>query len=227
MTTKQQARGLRNNNPGNIDYNPKNKWQGQVGIETGVPSPRFARFKDVTFGIRAIAVLLTTYYDRYDCNTVKKVLNRWAPPVENDTGAYARAVAADIGVTINQAINLHDYEIMRPLVTGIIEHENGLRSYKEAVTDDQVDKGLVMAGILPPKKPLAKSKTIVGSSVAAGATALPLVAEVHDVVANVKDQVEPLAWYSDSLRLVFLVLALAGIGLAIYAKIRERKKGIS
>lgn len=26
------ARGIRNNNPGNIDYNPRNQWQGQVGI---------------------------------------------------------------------------------------------------------------------------------------------------------------------------------------------------
>lgn len=30
------ARGERNNNPGNIDYNPRNKWKGLVGIETEV-----------------------------------------------------------------------------------------------------------------------------------------------------------------------------------------------
>ena len=217
---KTLPRGLRNNNPGNIDFNPRNKWQGQVGIEDGVPSgvkPRFAKFKDMTFGIRAMACLLITYYDRYDCITVRKVLNRWAPPVENNTNAYVNAVAAKVGVAANQAIDLHEYEILRPLVVAIIEHENGLTLKQAGITEDQVDKALVMAGVKSKPKPLVKSKTIVGSSVAAGATALPLVAEVHDIVANVKDQVEPLAWYSDSLRLVFLVLAMAGIGLAIYA----------
>ena len=29
------ARGVRNNNPGNIDYNPRNAWQGQLGLEFG------------------------------------------------------------------------------------------------------------------------------------------------------------------------------------------------
>lgn len=29
-----QSRGIRNNNPGNIDYNKNNQWRGQIGIET-------------------------------------------------------------------------------------------------------------------------------------------------------------------------------------------------
>ncbi|WP_347147235.1 hypothetical protein [Proteus vulgaris] len=48
------ARGERNNNPGNIDYNPRNKWKGLVGIETGVPNPRFCVFESPEYGIRAI-----------------------------------------------------------------------------------------------------------------------------------------------------------------------------
>lgn len=38
------ARGIRNNNPGNIDFNPLNAWLGQIGLEVGVAKPRFARF---------------------------------------------------------------------------------------------------------------------------------------------------------------------------------------
>jgi len=37
------ARGLRNNNPGNIDYNSRNDWQGQLPPDP-VIEKRFARF---------------------------------------------------------------------------------------------------------------------------------------------------------------------------------------
>ncbi|WP_327213550.1 MULTISPECIES: hypothetical protein [Xenorhabdus] len=39
------SRGISNNNPGNIDHNPANKWQGQIGIKTGVKNPRFCLFE--------------------------------------------------------------------------------------------------------------------------------------------------------------------------------------
>ncbi len=54
-------RGIRNNNPGNIDYNPRNDWQGQLGYEQGVTKPRFARFDSPENGIRALAKLLINY----------------------------------------------------------------------------------------------------------------------------------------------------------------------
>ena len=49
MTTT--ARGIRNNNPFNIDYHKSNDWDGQLGIEEH-KTPRFARFSDPKFGIR-------------------------------------------------------------------------------------------------------------------------------------------------------------------------------
>ena len=39
MTT---PRGVRNRNPGNIDYNPRNAWQGQFVLEAGAAKPRRA-----------------------------------------------------------------------------------------------------------------------------------------------------------------------------------------
>lgn len=227
---KNLPRGLRNNNPGNIDYNPRNKWQGQVGIETDLPSsikPRFAKFKDMIYGIRAMACLLIAYFDRHDCDTVRKVLNRWAPSTENNTKAYVNAVAAKVGVGKDERVDLHEYKILRSLIVAIIEHENGMTLEEAGISDDQVAKALVMAGVRETTKPLVKSKTIAGATTAGAATALPLVAEVHDIVNQTKDQVEPLVWYSDSLRIVFLVLALAGLGLVVYAKLKERKRGIS
>lgn len=55
------ARGIRNNNPGNIAFNPRNAWQGQLGLEVGVAKPRFARFDQAENGIRALGKLLLNY----------------------------------------------------------------------------------------------------------------------------------------------------------------------
>ncbi len=55
------TRGIRNNNPGNIDYNQRNAWQGQLGLGLGVTKPRFARFDTPENGIRALGKLLLAY----------------------------------------------------------------------------------------------------------------------------------------------------------------------
>lgn len=55
------ARGIRNRNPGNIDYNPRNDWQGQIGKE---PGGRFAIFDTPENGIRALGKLLIKYRSR-------------------------------------------------------------------------------------------------------------------------------------------------------------------
>ena len=54
------TRGIRNNNPGNIDYNPRNDWAGQIGLElkVGNSTPRFARFDTAENGIRALGKLI-------------------------------------------------------------------------------------------------------------------------------------------------------------------------
>lgn len=52
-------RGIRNNNPGNLDNT--NPWQGLVANPA---EPRFATFKDPTWGVRALAVTLITYHDK-------------------------------------------------------------------------------------------------------------------------------------------------------------------
>lgn len=57
------TRGIRNNNPGNIDYNPANKWQGQLPMDK-VIEPRFCRFESPEYGIRALMKLLSTYHKK-------------------------------------------------------------------------------------------------------------------------------------------------------------------
>jgi hypothetical protein len=55
------SRGIRNHNPGNIDYHSGNRWKGQLGMEEGCACPRFARFDCAENGIRALAKLLLNY----------------------------------------------------------------------------------------------------------------------------------------------------------------------
>lgn len=144
-----QARGYRNRNPGNIDYIPANAWQGQIGLgDAWLPAAerRFAAFADHVWGIRALAVLLTTYQDRHGLRTIQGIVGRWAPGHENDSGAYIRHVAQLTGRTPDAGLDLHSYQDMRPLVEAIITHELGGQPYDDVT----LDEGLRRAGIVRP-----------------------------------------------------------------------------
>lgn len=140
--TDKRPRGIRNNNPGNIDYNPRNDWQGQVGIERGVPKPRFAEFIDPQSGIRALGKLIRAYQNKHGLKTIEQIISRWAPSNENNTRAYAEAVAKAVGVTAHANINVNRIAILRPLVEAIIRHENGGNPYKNGEIDEGVRRAL-------------------------------------------------------------------------------------
>lgn len=143
------ARGVRNNNPGNIDYNPRNAWQGQLPPDPAI-EPRFARFDCPENGIRALAKLLINYRGKngmpgiggQGVDTVREIVNRWAPSDENDTEAYVDTVAAAAGVAPNAPINISTPSILLGVVTAIIRHENGGVPYAPAVIAEGVRRAL-------------------------------------------------------------------------------------
>lgn len=143
------TRGVRNNNPGNIDFNKRNDWQGQVGIEPG-PQGRFAVFDSPENGIRALAKLLLNYRPKTGepgigkpgVDTPLEFVHRWAPQNENDTGAYVDAVAKAIGVSPQTPIDIADRNILLKLVTAIIYHENGYNPYPASVVAEGVRRAL-------------------------------------------------------------------------------------
>lgn len=144
------ARGVRNNNPGNIDFNPRNDWVGQLGLELGASKPRFARFDSPENGIRALGKLLIAYRGKdgmpgvgeKGIDTVLETINRWAPSNENDTKSYALAVAKRLGVRTTDPINIKDPATLRVFVESIIIHENGGNPYKAEVIDEGVRRAL-------------------------------------------------------------------------------------
>ena len=88
------SRGLENRNPGNIRRAPV-RYKGEVRPSR---DPDFKEFESLAWGYRAIFVLLDTYRARYGIDTLRGMISRWAPPSENRTEAYIRAVADDTGL---------------------------------------------------------------------------------------------------------------------------------
>ena len=52
------------------------------------------------WGYRAMFVLLHTYRVRHGCRTLREMISRYAPPMENHTENYIRAVAADTSTSM-------------------------------------------------------------------------------------------------------------------------------
>ncbi len=141
------ARGLRNNNPGNLRPG-RAPWLGQA---TEQDDPDFVRFRAPEYGVRALVKTLCTYQTGHGCATVRALISRWAPPSENDTEAYVAAVARHCGVAPNAAINVFDPPVMTALVEAIIRRENGVQPY----TPELIAQGLALAGLGgPPPTPM-------------------------------------------------------------------------
>lgn len=122
------SRGIRNNNPGNIDYNPGNKWKGLLPPDPLIES-RFCRFESPECGIRAIMCLLRTYQRKYHCDSVLALINRYAPDIENNTSSYVKSVCNALSVNSNEKISTDDKNTLIALTKAIIQHENGSQPY--------------------------------------------------------------------------------------------------
>ncbi|WP_046060055.1 structural protein P5 [Paracidovorax citrulli] len=133
MTTT--PRGIRNNNPGNIDRT-SDRWQGMAEDQSG--DPRFVVFSAPVWGLRALAKVLLSYYRKRGLNTVDSIIGRWAPSVENDTGAYAQAVARAMDVAVRDELNIEHPDVLALLVEAIVQHENGQQPYPPDLIDQAV-----------------------------------------------------------------------------------------
>lgn len=130
------ARGIRNNNPGNLEFSKSNPWSGQTGDDG-----RFAKFETPEHGIRALGRNLLSY-QRQGIDTVNDIINRWAPPDDNNnTSAYIEAVCAQLGVTPDQPLDASNPDTLKALCAAIIHHENGSQPY----SDQQLSTGVSAA----------------------------------------------------------------------------------
>lgn len=120
MKKKELPRGLRNNNPGNIRRN-SDVFQG----EKTSSDKEFKQFKSMAYGYRAVFKILSNYYRNYKLDTIRKMIGRWAPPKENHTEKYVKAVSDYVGIQADDPININDREQMIRIVAGMNKVENG------------------------------------------------------------------------------------------------------
>lgn len=120
-------RGIRNNNPGNIDF------RGQSGATLERPGGRFARFETAYDGLKALSRQLMRYFEGKTTGkplqTLNDIISTWAPGNENNTGAYIAQLSKMMGVAPDAILNLKDPQVMSSLMNGIIHHENGRNPY--------------------------------------------------------------------------------------------------
>lgn len=220
MTTPQNlTRGIRNNNPGNIRRST-DPWQGLSNRQGDV---EFFTFKDAIYGIRALARTLIAYQDKHGLRTIRQIVNRWAPPTENNTNAYVRAVAADTGLDADQPLDMHRFDHLLPLTKAIIHHENGQQPY----TDAQLTKALVLAGVEPEKANLQASRTFKGGQTATAATAgLGVVEAIQQTIDPARDALVGLVPYLEVAKWLLLAVTLVGIGVMLWARIDDHRKGL-
>ena len=96
-------RGIRNNNPLNIRKS-KDKWKG---LSLTQNDPSFCQFETLEYGWRAAFYLLTrTYYHKYRLYTIRSIVNKWAPPIENKTEAYITNVSKLTGIDPDEPIGI-------------------------------------------------------------------------------------------------------------------------
>ncbi len=212
-------RGMRNNNPGNLRRSP-DPWQGLADRQSDI---EFFTFKNPVYGIRAIARTLINYQDKKKLRSIRQIIERWAPPKENNTEAYVQAVANNTHFHPDQRLDMHAYSNLRPLVEAIIFQENGQQPY----TDAQMIKGLVLAGVEPPEQALTKSRTVKAGRLATGATVGTVVlGALQDNVNYARDALLSVAPYLEVGKWLLLGCTLVGIGTMVWARIDDRRKGL-
>lgn len=112
-------RGIRNNNPGNIEQSA-NQWQGKISNPTDL---RFEQFTNMYYGIRALVRNLRTYYFRDNLRNIRDIVYKWCPPSDCDTESYVLFVASQMNTFQGRTLNWNVGDIY-PLVKAIIKKEN-------------------------------------------------------------------------------------------------------
>lgn len=118
---KKLPRGLRNNNPGNIRIS-KTKYLGEVQPSQ---DSAFKQFQSIDYGYRAMFVLLEHYYKKRSLKTIRQIISRYAPPIENNTEGYIQQVASICFRSADEEIDITNKDEMVLIVSAMSRVENG------------------------------------------------------------------------------------------------------
>lgn len=127
-------RAVRNNNPLNIERGQS--WRGLMPLDRMNAAQRgetrFAVFEEPKWGFRAGAVILRNYQRLHGIRTIRKAINRWAPPSENHTETYVRSVAQAVGIHPDQTVDLASQSVLLPMMREMARVEAGGNYFTDA-----------------------------------------------------------------------------------------------
>lgn len=119
-------RGIRNNNPLNIRIG--NNWLGEKVPNT---DGTFEQFELMPYGIRAALKIIYNYMYKYKLNTIRKIIERWAPRSENKTEEYIKYVSERMVCDPDDELYFM-YSEMRNLILAMAKIECGCEIAPEA-----------------------------------------------------------------------------------------------
>lgn len=130
-----EARGYRNNNPGNIKRNAIN-WVGMADPDS---DGTFVIFESPFYGIRAAAKILATYERDYNIYNIAGLIKRWAPSNAdgNETAEYIKYVSDETNIPPYQPISIT--ALATPILRAMFHFENGYSKYTVAEISEGVE----------------------------------------------------------------------------------------
>lgn len=122
MATYNISRGFRNHNPLNIVRGTQ--WEGLSETQT---DRKFCQFVSNAYGYRAAFITLRSYIDKHGCNSIRKIITRWAPPSDgNHTDIYIRKVSKISKVPVDDIVSMDNCVVMTAIVSAMAIIENGV-----------------------------------------------------------------------------------------------------
>lgn len=134
MKSHTLTRAERNHNPGNI----RRCGVRYRGERRPSCDPAFKEFESDEWGYRAMFVLLESYRRRYGIDTLRAIVTRWAPPIENDTENYILFVAKRAEVDPDAVLLPRDVRL-RAIAEAMSRFERGHEPSPEQL--DALDRG--------------------------------------------------------------------------------------
>ena len=73
----------------------------------------FVEFMNREYAIRAWLVLMRNYRRQHGCDSIRKIVTRFAPPTENDTANYIQFCARQVGTLADNRLDRYtDYALL-------------------------------------------------------------------------------------------------------------------
>ena len=129
--------GLRLRNPFNLRPG-KTPWLGQIRIAPG----NYCEFDTEFHGLRAGFKQLLAYQFLHDCRSIRTIVTRWAPSIENNTKAYIDDVAQRLKIGADDVMDLRDEHQLIELGRAMIRHEQGQQPFSDVRLREAADAAL-------------------------------------------------------------------------------------